>query len=196
MPAAPVFPADQVTWFSSEEEKALFRRTIRATRFNGNNSHVMFNIAKARLSMPEGYTDARAWFASRELPNGLFVWQGHAHGTFMGEMIGIVGLIDEFLLQSVGNRIRVFPGWPEDRDARFVGLRAQGGFLVSAETKSGEVTAIEITSTVGGALRLRSPWPTITVRRGAGEPESLEPDATGLVTLETTPNETLRFTNQ
>ncbi|MCK5806699.1 MAG: hypothetical protein KAI66_27970 [Lentisphaeria bacterium] len=69
------------------------------------------DIAKARLSMPEGVTDAKKWFVTRELPNGLFVWQGHAHGTFMGEMIGIVGLINEFLLQSVENKIRVFPCW-------------------------------------------------------------------------------------
>lgn len=39
----------------------------------------MFNIAKARLSMPEGLTDAKKWFASRELPNGLFVRRGHRY---------------------------------------------------------------------------------------------------------------------
>jgi hypothetical protein len=37
-------------------------------------------------------------------------------------------------------------------------LRAQGGFLVSAEQKDGKVTHLEITSTVGGTLRLLDPW--------------------------------------
>ena len=109
VPASPVFPGDQVTWFSPEAEKELFRRTINETNFRDHNSHVMFNIARARLSMPEGVTEARKWFASRELPNGLFEWAGHAHGTFMPEMIGIAALINEFLLQSVDNKIRLFP---------------------------------------------------------------------------------------
>lgn len=194
VPASPVFPADQVTWFSPEAEKELFRRTIRATRFRNANAHVMCNIARARLSMPEGYTEARKWFSSRELPNGLFVWDGHGHGTFMGEMIGIAGLIDELLLQSVGNRIRVLPCWPADQDARFAGLRAQGGFTVSAEQKDGQVTRVEVASEIGGALRLLSPWRTIHVRRGSGAPVPLTPDAAGIVTLETRPKDVLLFT--
>ncbi len=91
VPASPVFPTDQVSWFSPESEKELFKRTIKDTQFNGNNSHVMFNIAKARLSILDGYTAGRKWFASREQPNGFFVWQGHQHGTYMQEMIGITG---------------------------------------------------------------------------------------------------------
>jgi hypothetical protein len=31
VPAVPVFPAEQVTWFSAEPERALFRNTIRQT---------------------------------------------------------------------------------------------------------------------------------------------------------------------
>jgi len=40
----------------------------------------------------------KAWFKSRELPNGLFVWQGHAHGTFMPESIGVAAIVTEFLM--------------------------------------------------------------------------------------------------
>jgi len=196
VPASPVFPAEQVTWFSPEPVKELFRRTIRDTRFNGNNSHVMFNIAKARLSMPEAVTDARKWFRSRELPNGLFVWQGHAHGTFMPESIGVAALIAEFLMQSVDGIIRVFPCWPREQDARFSRLRAQGGFLVSAEQKGGKVTRVDITSTVGGTLRLLSPWPAIAVHSGAGKPVALTPDVRGFVALVTRPGEELAFVPQ
>ncbi|MHC4933528.1 MAG: glycosyl hydrolase family 95 catalytic domain-containing protein [Planctomycetota bacterium] len=188
VPATPVFPADQVTWFSSEPEKALFRRTIKATRFNGNNSQVMFNIAKARLSMPEGYTDGRRWFVSMELPNGLFVWKGHAHGTFMGEMIGIAGLINEFLLQSVGNKIRLFPWWPEDKDARFVRLRAQGGFIVSAEFKGGRVASATIESVADRQLQLLSPWSTLYVN---GRTAAIGQD--GVVTVSAKRGQVFRF---
>jgi len=165
VPASPVFPAEQVTWFSPEPVKELFRRTIKDTTHNGNNSHVMFNIAKARLSMPEAVADTKAWFKTRELPNGLFVWQGHAHGTFMPESIGVAAIVTEFLMQSVGDIIRVFPCWPKEQDARFANLRAQGGFLVSAEQKDGKVTKLEITSTVGGTLRLLNPWTGKVIER-------------------------------
>jgi hypothetical protein len=165
VPASPVFPAEQVTWFSPEPVKELFRRTIKDTRFNGNNSHVIFNIAKARLSMPEAVPDTKTWFKSRELPNGLFVWQGHQHGTFMLESIGVAAVVTEFLMQSVGDVIRVFPCWPKEQDAKFTNLRAQGGFLVSAEQKNGQVIKLEITSTVGGRLRLLNPWTGKIVER-------------------------------
>lgn len=184
VPSAPVFPADQVTWFSSDAEKDLMRRTIKATRHNGNNSHVMFNIAKARLSMPEAVTDFKGWFQTRELPNGLFVWTGHAHGTFMPEMIGIAGVIDEFLLQSVQNKIRLFPSWPADQDAGFKGLRAQGGFLVSADLAKGVIQNVSITSTDGQELQILSPWKTIQVN---GKPAPLNKD--GLLVIPTSKGE-------
>ena len=111
-----------------------------------------------------------------------------AHGTFMQEMIGLAGLVDELLMQSVESKIRVFPCWPADQDARFTGLRAQGGFLVSAEQKDGRVVKLEITSTVGGKLQLVSPWETI--RRGG---EVLEQGVHGLITLDTQKGETLVF---
>lgn len=189
VPAAPVFPADQVTWFSPEAQKQLFQRTIEATHFNGNNAHVMFNIAKARLSMPEGYTDGRKWFTERELPNGFFVWQGHQHGTYMPEMIGVAGLINEYLLQSVGNKIRLFPGWPADKNAQFVGLRAQGGFVVSAEFKNGQVVSATIQSVATKNLQLFSPWKTLYIN---GKRAII--DAEGLVTIPTVAGQVLHCT--
>jgi hypothetical protein len=188
VPAAPVFPCDQVTWFSTEPEKELFRRTILVTRHNFNNSNVIFNIAKARLSMPDAVDESKKWFSSRELPNGLFKWQGHAHGTFMGEMIGIAGLINEFLLQSVQNKIRLFPCWPVEKDAKFSGLLAQGGFVVSSEFKDGRVAFATIESNSGNQLQVMCPWKTIYVD---GHKTEIDPD--GLVTIKTTPGQILHL---
>jgi hypothetical protein len=182
------FSGDQVTWFSSEADKDLFKRTILDTRFNENNAHVMFNIAKARLSMPEAITDSKKWFLSRELPNGLFVWQGHLHSTFMAEMIGVAGLINEFLLQSVQNKIRLFPCWPVDKDAKFSDLRAQGGFIVSAEFKKGRVESAKIESAAGNQLQLLSPWKTIYANG-----KNVTPDADGIVRLNTKPGQVFEF---
>jgi alpha-L-fucosidase 2 len=158
-PVVPLFPAEQASWFSPEKEKDRFRRTIEwmQDRYNRNNSVVMLNVARARLSMTEAaYADTRNWFKGKEQANGLFYWQ--AHGFYMTEQTAVAGLINEFLLQSVDNIIRVFPAWPKDKDASFTRLRARGGFLVTAEQKAGKITQLEITSTVGGKLRLLDPW--------------------------------------
>ena len=156
VPAVPVFPAEQVTWFSPEPEKELFRNTLRQTRHRGCNSTVMLSVAKARFSMLEALEDARQYYRPEVQPNGMFHWP--MHGFYLSESVGLAAMISEFLVQSVDNTIRIFPCWPQDKDARFANLRAQGGFLVSAEQKAGRVTKVEISSTIGGQLRLVSPW--------------------------------------
>ncbi len=163
VPVVPVFPGDQVTWFSPDPEKELFRHTIRQTRHRGLNATIMMSVAKARFSMTEACDDLRNYYKPLAQPNGLFFVPGC--GYYLVESVGIAAAISEFLLQSVDNIIRVFPCWPKERDARFTDLRAQGGFLVSAEQKDGEVTKLEITSTVGGTLRLLNPWTGEIVER-------------------------------
>ena len=137
--------------------------------------------------MLEAIEDARRYYRPEVQPNGMFHWP--MHGFYLSESVGIAAMISEFLVQSVENTIRVFPCWPKEQDARFENLRAQGGFLVSAEQREGRVTKLEITSTAGGKLRLLSPWPAVAV-----EGRALEPDAQGIVEIATKPGETSVFT--
>ncbi len=117
----------------------------------------MINVSRARMSMPEAYTQSRAFFTTLQTPNGPSAkWPGH--GYFIAESWAFAGLTSELLLQSVNDTIRVFPTWPKDQDAAFTDLRAQGGFLVSAELKAGQVNNLRITSTVGGELKIIDPW--------------------------------------
>jgi hypothetical protein len=106
----------------------------------------------------------------------------------MSEMIGIAGLINEFLLQSVQNKIRLFPCWPQDKDAAFTRLRAQGGFIVSAEFKNGKVASARIETVSDKPLQLLSPWETIYVN---GKKSAIGPD--GLITLQTKPGQVFVF---
>jgi len=163
VPVVPVFPADQVTWFSPEPEKELFRNTIRQTHHRGCNSTVMFSVAKARFSMLDALDDARQYYKPEVQPNGMFHWP--MHGFYLSESVGIAAMISEFLVQSVDNIIRVFPCWPKEKDAKFTNLRAQGGFLVTAEQKVGKIVKLEITSTVGGKLRLLDPQTAKIIER-------------------------------
>jgi hypothetical protein len=164
VPATPVFPCDVVTWQSPAAERELFARTIEKMKWNGNNAAVMLAVARARLSMPASLEWLRAEVEARTRPNGTLTlnrWKPHHTFNDFGhytEQFGAGMAVSELVLQSVGDIIRVFPAWPNEKDAKFTNLRAQGGFFVSAEQRNGKVVRLEIVSTVGGKLRLLNPW--------------------------------------
>jgi hypothetical protein len=199
VPAVPVFPGDHITWFSGEPEKQLFARTLSELKWNGNNSVMILGVARARLSMPGTADWMRSEFAARQRPNGTLTLNRLGHGLnnngHYTEQFAAAGAVSELLLQSVGDILRVFPAWPKERPARFTDLRAQGGFLVSAEQAGGQVVKLQITSTVGGTLRLLSPWKEVRVGRSPGRPATvaLKPDARGVVEVDTRPGERLAF---
>lgn len=181
-PIVPLFPAEQVSWFSPEHEKALFKRSIQwmDSRYNHNNSVVMLNVARARLSMTdEALKDTQSWFKGKEQPNGLFYWK--AHGFYMSEQTAVAGLITEFLIQSVDNIVRLFPAWPRAKDAAFSHLRVRGGFLVSACQEGGVIRDFTVESTVKGELKLLSPWDSIETKYSDGRAVPLTPDSLGVV---------------
>ena len=62
------------------------------------------------------------------------------------------------LLQSYDGKIRLFPALPDTLSAQFVGLRAVGAFLVSAEIAQGQVEYVEITSLKGGSCIVVNAW--------------------------------------
>ena len=78
--------------------------------------------------------------------------------------------ITEMLMQSQGNVIRLFPYWPMHQAASFDGLRARGGFIVSAswEPKSG-MTA-KITSISGNQCCIRWEKDKLPVIKQNGKP--------------------------
>jgi len=193
VPSVPVFPGDQVTWFSPEPEKKLFRRTIETLK-PGYNSSMILSIGRARLSMPDTWQWVKRELVFRSRPNGtITLLPGDRCGHFTEQFAASMA-VSELLLQSVDDILRVFPAWPKEKPARFENLRAQGGFMVSAEQAEGQIKHVTVTSTVGGRLRLLSPWPAIAVARGANaQPTGLEPDARGVVEVETQPGQRLIF---
>ena len=198
VPTTPIFPAEQITYFSSPNEKALFKKTLQNIQTNGNNSTIMLAVAKARL----GTHDAKAWLKHqinvRLKPNGsLNLSEKNAAFNSFGhytEMFSVSGAISELLLQSVDGIIRLFPAWPKDENAKFETLRAIGGFLVSAEQKSGKIQGLHITSTVGGKLRLFSPWERVEcINHDRGTTKVIKVDASGIIQLSTRQGESYLF---
>ena len=172
VPTLPVFPAGEVSWWSPAEEKEVFARTIQSIKTTGYNS-VMMLAGAARLSLPDTHAWIVAEFQKRQMPNGYLQLLGDTRGNY-SEQMAAAGIVSELLLQSVGDIIRVFPAWPKEHDAKFANLRAQGGFLVSAEQKAGKVAKLHITSTVGGRLRLLNPWTGQLAERETKPGESLD----------------------
>lgn len=63
---------------------------------------------------------------------------------------GLSRMLLDMLIQSWGGKIRIFPGVSEDwKQAVFYQLKAEGGFLVSANRKNGSTEWIEIESLAG-----------------------------------------------
>lgn len=111
---------------------------------------------------------ARDWPALKALlerwvhPNGLLWAMALANYGRLGgwtESLGIIGAIQDLLMQSWSGVIELFPGWPRHLDAAFETLRAEGAFLVTAAWQGGRVTSVEIISEAGAACALRNPWP-------------------------------------
>lgn len=67
--------------------------------------------------------------------------------------------VQEMLLQSWGNEVRIFPAVPSTwNDVSFENLRAEGGYIVSAKRHDGHTVCIRVTATTGGMLRLGNPF--------------------------------------
>jgi len=81
---------------------------------------------------------------------------------------GAAHAVNEMLLQSWGDKLRLFPAVPPEwRDAAFTELRGEGAFVVSAWRKNGAFVRAEILSEQGAPLRIEHPHPgrKITIRQ-------------------------------
>ncbi len=160
-----IFPAGNINWFSSDDMKQIGINTIKRVEncTTHANSNVAINIARARLGLTDdAIANAKMCFSgktgkySTEAANGLFHW--NAHGQYITEQVAIERFVTELLMQSVGNTIRIFPAWPTATDAHFTDLLAEGGFLVSADQVGGSIANVRIESSVGGPVKVVSPW--------------------------------------
>lgn len=67
--------------------------------------------------------------------------------------------VNEMLLQSYEQVIRVFPNWNKDKDASFDQLRAYGAFLISSKLQKGQILYVKMLSEAGRNCIMDNPWP-------------------------------------
>jgi alpha-L-fucosidase 2 len=116
--------------------------------------------------------------------SGLMAWPFIQCGM---EPIGIIATtINEMLLQSHEDAIRVFPALP-DTGAYAFRLRARGAFMVSSHRdSSGFVQGVQVESLQGNICRLQKPWKgKISVSTGSGTAVKFEQDKNNVVSFPT-----------
>lgn len=184
-----VFPGENLAIGGDPAELAMARDSMSEMNSwgvtRGGNSHngfcKIFPIA-ARIGWPSEdlVTKFKEAILYQWRPSNLTVFEGGG-GI---ETSGSVEALDSMLLQHEGGVLRVFPDWPQSRDASFVRLRAKGAFLVSSEQRAGKVQWIDITSEKGGPLWIESPWGDHTVHCSGRKICTLRPEH-GRIALKT-----------
>ncbi len=150
-----VYPSGQVGKYTTPELYQIALNTLEKTNgWKHQNQFCEFYIAAARLGYPPEKLIAhiRDNIKDYQQQNGLFCFDGGG----LENSAAIPGTVNEMLLQSNENILRLFPCWDRTRDASFHGLRAYGAFLVDGSVKNGEIRA-EIRSEQGCLLRLERP---------------------------------------
>ena len=106
---------------------------------------------------------------SQLLSNTFYVESG-GRNPVIETPLSAAASIMELLIQGWGGKIRVFPAVPDQwKEASFHQLRAQGGFLVSAQRSAGKTDWISIQSLSGEPCVLKVPDWTMAFQTGSGE---------------------------
>lgn len=118
-----------------------------AKLLDGNHA---LKLIKDQLRLVEG--------EGRREGGGTYPNMFDAHPPFQIDgNFGCTSGIAEMLMQSHDGLINLIPAIPDEwKDGTVSGLRARGGFIVDIDWKNGEVTKLNIKSTLGGNCRIGS----------------------------------------
>jgi len=153
-----IFPLYETNIDNSNTNIELLEKSIKNyTGLNGDNCMYKFNGAASLWAALGKGNDALYWLkrSLEVLPysvptvtaNGFYSENGWP--TFESPIASTRSMLD-MLLQTWGNKIRIFPAMPDEwKDASFHQLRAEGGFMVSAKRINGKTNCVSITSNAG-----------------------------------------------
>jgi hypothetical protein len=172
-PLLHVWPGAQIDMDSPPKDLLTAMRTWMTIKLEGSNNLVPHHVQAARLGI-NSYNEFKKDIEYRRMTNGFITtkvnpvsanfdydwgyFQFWTYGIFI-ENCGIPFVINEMMLQSQKEIIRVFPIFDPYGRAEFHHLGARGGFTVSASMDRGFVEWIEIIPSVNRNCKVRPPWP-------------------------------------
>ena len=187
-----VFPATNYGLSSSPEELKMILDDMinwddKIWMNHGNAFQTVF-IGAARVGYnPDSLiSKARRKIEKSSFPN-LWIYAG---GGGIETCSGIPGMINEMMLQSHKDIIRILPAFPNHGKASFYRLRTFGAFLVSSAIENGNIRFLIIESEKGKNCIIRNPWQNkkITIFRNGKKSETLSGEC---LTFETKSGELL-----
>ena len=168
-----IYPLGLVDWANGEEDRRTMLASLAELDKFGPGGWVGFGytwLASLAARARDGERAARALDIFAEAfvlrnsfnANGDQTGKGYSNFTYrpftLETNCSNASALQEMLLQSHTGVIEVFPAIPADwDDVAFHHLRAQGGFLVSAEKRAGKLVSLTIESERGGPARVRIP---------------------------------------
>ncbi|WP_438493853.1 glycosyl hydrolase family 95 catalytic domain-containing protein [Streptomyces asiaticus] len=158
-----IHPFDQLDLDSSAARRQAAIDTLDAMNSwaQGNNLAKSYGVA-ARVGYPAASLQARlkSLIASKMRANLSVEQEGGGL-----ESVAATDAINAMLLQSTNGTIRLFPNYPAGQKAHFSRLRAQGGFLVTADYDGTNVSDVSLTAdNAGGPVTVLNPWPGRTMK--------------------------------
>jgi len=168
--------------------------------WHGGNAPATFYPAAARVGVdPNTILNNLQDEATNQSYNNMAV---HHNGGGLENLNVVPGGLNEMLLQSFQNDIKVFADWPTNTSGKFGDLLAYGDFLISSGRAGNTVQYIRATSQQGGNLTFTNPWPgsvelfrngadngtlsgsKITIGTSANDTIDLAPAGTPLATIQ------------
>ncbi|MFD0633730.1 hypothetical protein ACFQ9X_21340 [Catenulispora yoronensis] len=200
--AQAIYPGSLIGLDSDATLQQTARNTIGAltNAWGGGNAPATFYAAAARV----GYNPATILANLHdEATNQSYANMAiHHNGGGIENMNVTTSGLDEMLLQSFQNDIKVFPAWPAATNAKFGDLLAYGNFLISSSRSGNAVQYIRAVSQKGGNLVVTNPWSgsvevyrngtdtgtvsgaKLTIATSAGDTIDLAPAGTPLATIQ------------
>jgi alpha-L-fucosidase 2 len=185
-----VYPGGQVGLDSDPTLLQTARDTVDqlTAAWHGGNAPTTFYAAAARV----GYDPATILsnLHTEAVDNAYPNLSIHHNGGGIENINVTTSGLDEMLLQSFQNDVKVFADWPANSNAKFGDLMADGGFLISSSMVDNSVQYVRAVSQKGGNLVFTNPWPgsSVQVYRGGSDAGTVSGTK---ITLSTSAGETI-----